>query len=162
MPQGSREQGARSLVPRDTDLSERPGARDLAPGSHRLGALGPSQPRNGRVRSVAMAPIGTQRETIRGATSQQKRGLLKDLLPQPGLASYTDLDQGPLLRVRNLTGERLPVMVASSPRVPPPAAPSGSSCISGPNRDRKVVRPNGGVSEGECARYALVAALMCV
>jgi hypothetical protein len=58
-----------SRVPRGTDLSERPGARDLAPGSHRLGALGPPERRSGRVRSTAMAPAGKGRKQA-GAAGQ--------------------------------------------------------------------------------------------
>lgn len=65
---------SRSHVPRGTDLSERPGARDLAPGSHRLGALGPPEPRSGRVRSAAMAPARKERQTARDAAGQQRRG----------------------------------------------------------------------------------------
>lgn len=64
---------SRSRVPRGTDLSERPGARDLAPGSHRLGALGPPERRSGRVRSAAMAPAGKGRRQA-GAAGQQRRG----------------------------------------------------------------------------------------
>ncbi|KAG8518850.1 hypothetical protein J0S82_012476 [Galemys pyrenaicus] len=55
-------------------MSERPGARDLAPRSHRLGALGPPEIRSGRVRSAAMAPAETERRTAGEGTSQPKRG----------------------------------------------------------------------------------------
>lgn len=61
---------SRSRVPRGTDLSERPGARDLAPGSHRQGALEPPEPRSGRVRSAAMAPVGKKRQTARGTAGR--------------------------------------------------------------------------------------------
>lgn len=81
--------GSRSRVPRGTDLSERPGAWDLARGSHRLGALGPPEPRSGRVRSTAMAPAGRKRQTAGGAAGQQRRGRLKTP-PHPGPASYTE------------------------------------------------------------------------
>ncbi|XP_058999095.1 beta-1,3-galactosyltransferase 9 [Mustela lutreola] len=111
-----------SRVPRSTDLSERPGAQDLEPGSHRLGALGPPEPRSGRVRSAAMAPAE------------------KDKRPEARLVSR-DLDQRPPLGVCNLTGERLPVLPASSPRVPPPAAPSGRGCTSGPGLRGKRAGP---------------------
>lgn len=113
-----------SRVPRGTDLSERPGARDLAPGSHRLGALGPPERRSGRVRSAAMAPAGRGRRQV-GAAGQQRRRR-PGSLPSPARPiENTDLDRRPLLQVRNHTGERLPVLLASSPRVPP--APSASA-----------------------------------
>lgn len=64
---------SRSRVPRGTDLSERPGARDLAPGSHRLGALGPPERRSGRVRSAAMAPAGRGRRQAEAAGQQRRR-----------------------------------------------------------------------------------------
>lgn len=101
---------SRSRVPRGTDLSERPGARDLAPGSHRLGALGPPERRSGRVRSAAMAPAGKGRRQA-GAAGQQRRGR-RGSLPSPARPiANTDLDLRPLLWVRSLTGERLPVLL---------------------------------------------------
>lgn len=117
-------------VPRGTDLSERPGARDLAPGSHRLGALGPPERRSGRVRSAAMAPAGKRRRQARAA-GQQRRGRWR-FLPSPARPiANTDLDLRPLLWVRSLTGERLPVLLRhlrASLRRP---APGGSASTSG-------------------------------
>lgn len=99
---------------RATDLSERPGARDLAPGSHRLGALGPPERRSGRVRSAAMAPAGRGRRQAEAAGQQRHRR--PGSLPSPARPiANTDLDLRPLLQVRSLTGERLPVLLASSP-----------------------------------------------
>lgn len=87
---------SRSRVPRGTDLSERPGARDLAPGSHRLGALGPPERRSGRVRSAAMAPAGRGRRQAEGV-GQQRRGR-PGSLPNPARPrAHTDLDLRPLL-----------------------------------------------------------------
>lgn len=117
---------SRSRVPRGTDLSERPGARDLAPGSHRLGALGPPERRSGRVRSAAMAPAGRGRRQAKAAGQQRRRR--PGSLPSPARPiANTDLDLRPLLQVRSLTGERLPVLLASSPRVHPAPAPGGSA-----------------------------------
>lgn len=85
-----------------------------------------------------MAPAGRRGQTARGAMCQQRRGCLRAPSPArpgpapPRLIYRTDLDQRAPLRVRSLTGERLPVLLASSPRVPPPAAPSGRGCTSGP------------------------------
>ncbi|KAL0606239.1 hypothetical protein AAY473_022838 [Plecturocebus cupreus] len=97
---------SRNRVPRGTDLSERPGARDLAPGSQLLGALRPPEPRSGQVRSAAMAPVGRKRQTAKARLT--------------GSTSHTNLDLRPPLPVRSLTGERFPVLPASSPRVRQP------------------------------------------
>lgn len=141
--------GSRSRVPRGTDLSERPGARDLARGSHRLGALGPTEPRSGRVRSAAMASAGRKRPMARGAVGQQRRKCLSTPSPtRPRLKSRTDLDQPPPLRVCNLTGERLPVLLASSPRVPAPEAPGGCDCTSGPRLEGETGGPGGTTGGG--------------
>ena len=144
--------GSRSRVPRGTDLSERPGARDLAPGSHRLGALGPSQPRSGRVRSTAMAPVGRKETNGRRRGGSAEAWGLK--IPSPArlrLVHRTDLDQRPRLTVRNLTGERHPVRPASSPRVPPPAAPGGRGCTSGPRLKGEVGGQRRAWGGGACA-----------